>query len=149
MSNAREALIAEALGELAVLLDRVEAVAPALDAAAQAAVQAGADLAAQAGALNGGVASVIENAKTQAIKHLARRTDELTRTAAETQARSMEAAARQLFREELAPAFQRLARSLDARGANHARRSWWTHAATAVAASAVTWSIAAYALPLH
>jgi uncharacterized protein (DUF885 family) len=149
MSNAREALIVEALGELAVLLDRAEAVVPALDAAAKAAVQASTGLAAQAGALDGSVASVIRDAKAQAIRHLARRTDELARTAAEAQSRSMKAAGQQLFREELLPAFQRLARSLDDRGRKHRWQTWWAHAATAAAASAATWSIATCVLPTH
>ncbi|KQY88271.1 hypothetical protein [Pelomonas sp. Root1444] len=149
MNNAREALIVEALGELAVLLDRAEAVVPALDAAAKAAEQASAGLAAQAGALDASVANLMGNAKAQAIRHVARRTDELARTAGEAQTRSMKAAAQQLFREELLPAFQRLARSLDDRDRQHRWRSWWVHAATAAAASAITWCIAACALPSH
>ena len=44
-STAREALIVETLGEVAALIDRVEAVAPSMDASRQTLVQASAELA--------------------------------------------------------------------------------------------------------
>ena len=89
-SSAREALIAETLGEMAALLDRVEAVAPALDASRLALINASTELAGQVKAFESRMAGITENAKMQAVKHIARRTDEITRVSAEAQTRAME-----------------------------------------------------------
>lgn len=148
-SSAREALIAETLGEMAALLDRVEAVAPALDASRLALINASTELAGQVAAFESRMAGITENAKMQAVKHIARRTDEITRVSAEAQTRAMEEAARMLFRTEVGPALQRVAMPLQHladlahRGA-HPWQHWLTHAATAAAASAATWSLAAW-----
>lgn len=148
-SSAREALIAETLGEMAALLDRVEAVAPALDASRLALINASTELAGQVTAFECRMAGITENAKVQAVKHIARRTDEITRVSAEAQTRAMEEAARMLFRTEVGPALQRVAMPLQhladlaQRGA-HPWQHWLTHAATAAAASAVTWALAAW-----
>ena len=148
-SSAREALIAETLGEMAALLDRVEAVAPALDASRLALINASTELAGQVTAFECRMAGITENAKLQAVKHIARRTDEITRVSAEAQTRAMEEAARMLFRTEVGPALQRVAMPLQHladlayRGA-HPWQHWLTHAATAAAASAVTWALAAW-----
>jgi uncharacterized membrane-anchored protein len=147
--SAREALIAEALGEVAALLDRVEAVGPALDGSRLALIHAGAELAGQVTAFESRMAGITENAKVQAVKHIARRTDEITRVSAEAQTRAMEEAARMLFRTEVGPALQRVAMPLQHladlahRGA-HPWQQWLTHAATAVVASALTWALAAW-----
>lgn len=148
-SSAREALIAETLGEMAALLDRVEAVAPALDASRLALINASTELAGQVTAFESRMAGITENAKMQAVKHIARRTDEIARVSAEAQTRAMEEAARMLFRTEVGPALQRVAMPLQHladlahRGA-HPWQHWLTHAATAVAASAATWALAAW-----
>ena len=148
-SSAREALIAETLGEMAALLDRVEAVAPALDASRLALINASTELAGQVTAFESRMAGITENAKMQAVKHIARRTDESARVSAEAQTRAMEEAARMLFRTEVGPALQRVAMPLQHladlahRGA-HPWQHWLTHVATAVAASAATWALAAW-----
>ena len=148
-SSAREALIAETLGEMAALLDRVEAVAPALDASRLALANASTELAGQITAFESRMAGITENAKMQAVKHIARRTEEITRVSAEAQTRAMEESARMLFRTEVGPALQRVAMPLQHladlahRGA-HPWQHWLTHAATAAAASAVTWALAAW-----
>jgi cell division septum initiation protein DivIVA len=149
MSTAREAFIVETLGEVAALIDRVEAVAPALDASRRALIQASTDLAGQVAAFESRMAAITENAKVHAVKHIARRTDEIARGSAKTQTRAMEEAARMLFRTELGPTLQRLALPLQhladlaQRGARPWQH-WLTHAATAVGASAGTWALAAW-----
>jgi hypothetical protein len=149
LSTAREAFIAEMLGEMAALLDRVEAVAPALDASRLALINAGNELAGQVTAFESRMAGITENAKVQAVKHIARRTEEIARGAADAQTRAMEEAARMLFRTEVGPALQRVAMPLQhlADLADRGARPWqhWlTHAATAVVASALTWALAAW-----
>lgn len=149
LSTAREAFITEALGEVATLLDRVEAVAPALDASHLALINASTELAGQVTAFESRMAGITENAKVQAVKHIARRTEEITRVSAEAQTRAMEEAARMLFRTEVGPALQRVAMPLQHladlahRGA-HPWQHWLTHAATAVVASGLTWALAAW-----
>lgn len=148
MSSVREALIAEALGDVGALLDRVEMVSAALQDACKAVVQASADLKAETATANRTAALVMENATTHALRHMARRSDEIARAAAETETRAMEAAARKLFKDELAPAFNRLARSLDDRAETRKvfRASPAAHAMTAIAASAATWALAVFLL---
>lgn len=149
MSSAREALIAETLGEMAAVLDRVEAVIPALDASRLALINASTELAGQVMAFESRMAGITENAKTQAVKHIARRTDEIARASTQAQTRAMEEAARSLFRAEVGPALQRVAiplqnlADLAHRGA-HPWQLWLTHAATAVVASAITWALAVW-----
>lgn len=148
-STAREALIVEAIGEVAVLIERVEAAATTLDTSRLALTEAGAALAGQLAAFENRVTGITEHAKVQAVRHIARRTDELARSSMDAQMRAMEEAARGAFREEVGPALQRLVMPLQHlaelanRGA-HPWDCWLTHAATAVVASALTWALATW-----
>jgi hypothetical protein len=149
LSTAREAFITEALGEVATLLDRVEAVSPALDTSRLALISASTELAHQVMSFESRMAVITENAKVQAVKHIAHRTDEIARGSVEAQTRAMEEAARALFRAEVGPSIQRLIMPLQqlADLAHRGARPWehWlTHAATAAVASALTWLLAAW-----
>lgn len=148
-ATAREAFIVETLGEVAALLDRVEAVAVALEVSRLALIDASTKLAGQVSAYERRMAGITENAKVQAVKHIARRTDELAHSSLEAQRRAMEEAARTLFRTEVGPALQRVVQPLRqlAEVAQRDARPWqcWlTHAATAVLASALTLALAAW-----
>lgn len=142
-STAREALIAEAIGEVAALLDRVEALMPALDASRQAAADAGAQLAAGLEALEGRMAAVTETARTQVVQHIVRRTEEAARRAQEIQSGAIAEAAREVFRGEVERSLQHLATSVQAASLRTppAWEAWLTHATTAVLASAATWTL--------
>jgi hypothetical protein len=148
-STAREVFFVETMGEVAALLDRVEAVAPALEASRLALIDASAALAGQVTAFESRMAGITENAKVQAVRHIARRTDEIARGTLDAQTRAMGEAARTLFRTEVSPALQRVAMPLQHlaelanRGA-HPWERWLTHAATAAVASALTWALAAW-----
>jgi hypothetical protein len=148
-STAREAFIVETLGEVAALLDRVEAVASALDASRLALINAATELVGQVSAFESRMAGISENAKVQAVKHIARRTDEMARSSLDAQTRAMEEAARYVFRTEVAPSMQRLVvplqhlTDLAHRGGRPWDR-WLTHAATALVASALTLALAAW-----
>jgi hypothetical protein len=141
--TAREALIAEALGELASLLDRIEAATPAIEAASQALADASAALEGQVAAAECRVTTLADGATVQAIRQMARRSEELARAAAESETEAMRVAARELFRSELAPALQRCAQSLERRASRRLWRAgaWWTHALAAVAAAALTLAV--------
>jgi uncharacterized protein (DUF885 family) len=144
LTTAREALLAEALGEVARLAERLEAVAPALDASREAIVRSGENLAGQVGAFETRMVTITENAKTVAVRHIAQRTDELVRSAGEAQVRAMQSAAMALFRDEVHPALQRLAASLQQQPRPSRVERWWSHAAVAIVASALSWAMAAW-----
>lgn len=148
-STAREALIVETIGEVAALIDRVEALAPTLDASRIALVQASAEIAGQVTAFESRMAGISENAKVNAVRHIARRTDQMARSTLDVQTRAMEEAARMLFRTEIGPALQRAALPLQhladlAKLGARPWMCWLTHAATAVMASALTWVLAGW-----
>lgn len=149
LTTTREALMAVAIGDLGKLLDRVEAVAPQLDASQIALTLASAALADQLTAYEVRMADITENTKLKAVEHIARRTDAMARVSVDAQARAMEDAARNAFRNELNPALQRVTLPLQ-QLAELARRGarpweWWlTHAATAVLSAAISWGAAAW-----
>jgi hypothetical protein len=144
--SVREALIAEAIGDLARLLDRVEALAPAMIESNEALIAARTQLAVQLTAFESHVAALTEKAKVQAVKHILARTDEAARRSVDAQTRAMADAAQALFKAEIEPALQRLAMPLQrlVRKVGPPWELWLTHAATAAVASVATWALAAH-----
>lgn len=140
-TSAREALIAEALGDIAMLLARVDAVTPALHTACDAVDEASARMEARASQMDDKVRILTEVATEVAVKHIARRTEDRARSVAELQTRAMEAAARELFQRELTPALQRLSRITSQ--ANISAR-WWTCVGIAAASSSATFVATAW-----
>ena len=145
LRTAREALVAEALGEVVQVVERLQVVVPAVDASREALTHASTALSDQLGAFEARMAAVAEHAKGVAIRHIAQRTDELARSTAEAQVRAMQGAAYAMFRDDLHPALQRLARSIEEQQPRRVRfESWLTHGAVAVLASALSWAAAAW-----
>jgi hypothetical protein len=145
LTTAREALLAELLGEVARLAEQLEAVGPALDTSREALVRSGECLAGQVEAFEARMVTVINSAQTVAVRHIAQRTDELARKTSAAQTLAMEEAARMLFRTELSPALQRVALPLQrlADSGSRAWMCWLTHAAAAAVAAAASWMLAA------
>lgn len=149
--SAREALIVEALGDVAVLLDRIEKVRPVLVSTADAIALAATKLEAQAASMEARMATLASHTQAQAVKHIARRTDELVHSAAEAESQSMAAFARALLHAELNPALRSLVQSAQACAANSGNRTgsgrtmWWACAATATGSSILTWALATLA----
>jgi len=148
-SSAREALLFEALGEVAILLERVETVAPAMDASRLALISASTELTHRVGVFESRMAALTDNAQVQAIKHIARRIDELAHRSLDAQTQAMEDAARTIFRAEVGPALQRTALPLQqlaalAQDSMRPWNRWLTHVATAVLTSALSWAMAAW-----
>ena len=147
--TAREQLMAVAIGQLGELLDRLDALAPRLDASQLALRVVSSELADQVTAYEKRMADITENAKQQTVKHIARRADEMARVTVDTQTRAMEEAARVVFRNEVGPALQQVELPLQevaalARRGAHPWERWLLHAATAVLASAISWGMAAW-----
>jgi hypothetical protein len=144
LTTTREALVAEALGEVDRVAHRLESVVPAVDASREALTQASAKLSDQLSSFEVRMTAIAENAKGVAIRHIAQRTDELARSTGEAQVRAMHSAAISLFRDELRPALQGLAASLQQPSRLQRVERWLTHAAVAILASALSWAMAAW-----
>lgn len=139
-STAREALIAELMGELSTMLDRADALLPALNATCDAVTRASAELDGRAAQAEARLASLTEAAQAHAVRHIAQRTQELARRSAEAQAKAMQLAAHAAFSAELAPALGQLQRAL------RVGKLWWAHAATALSSSLITLALTLYFL---
>ena len=144
--SAREALIAEAIGDLGLLIDRAEALRIAMAQSRQSLVDAHAQLADQLAAFEAHVTALTERAKVLAVKHILARTEEAARRSIEEQSRAMADAARVAFGAELGAMMQRLQSALQPLIERRERRwdSWLTHAAVAAAASILTWALTAW-----
>jgi hypothetical protein len=153
-STAREALIVEALGDIAQLVDRVEALAPVINDAQRTVVQASDHLLHRVVAFEAHMATITENAKNKTVEHIARRTDQLARQSLAQQTQAMTESARAICNAEIGTTLQRLASSVHtlAERVERAERpwlSWLTHAATAaVSACATTIALTVY-LPIR
>jgi hypothetical protein len=143
-TTAREALIAEALGEVALLLDRVEALTSSMEVGRMALANARAELSAGLNAFETRMESVTDQAQTRAIEHIVRRTGEATRLSIEVQTRAMSEAARQAFTAQLDSTLARLASSVQhlIQRVDRPWELWLTHVATAVASAILTWFVA-------
>jgi 3-polyprenyl-4-hydroxybenzoate decarboxylase len=135
-SSAREALLVEMLGEVATLLDRVDALIPVLHDGCETLSRAGADMNTKSEQAQVRIAALVEAASTHAIKHIARKTEAMARTTVEAETQVMKSAAQALFRTELSAALRQLSVAVGHQATLlNTRRRWWALAATAVAAS--------------
>ncbi|NCT81665.1 MAG: hypothetical protein GXC94_00835 [Comamonadaceae bacterium] len=140
-TTGREALIAEVIGDVAQLLDRVDDLVPALNAACATLVQACADLQRKATETDGRISALTNAASTLLVKHIVRRADEAAERAGAAQIQALEVASRTLLLNELAPTMKRLEK-LASQAGNTSR--WWPHAASAVVSSAITCAATLY-----
>lgn len=144
--SAREALIAEVVGDLARMFDRAEALERSMALSRQALADAHSRLGDQLAAFEAQVTALTERAKVQAVRHIVARTDEAARRSIDQQSRAMADAARAAFDAELGATVHRLHSMLHPLVGRQRRpwERWLAHAAIAVAASSVTWVIAAW-----
>lgn len=141
LNTAREALIVEALGDVARLLDRVEALPSSMEAARLALADASTELSDRLKAFEGEIASLTQQAKVKVVEHVVRCTNEAARASIETQARAMSAAARLAFSSQVDSNLARLTTTLQQviRRVDSPWDLWLTHAATAAVSAAITW----------
>lgn len=102
-STAKEALIAEALGDLATLLDRVEAVVPHVDESRKALILTGEVLSRKIANIEPEMKEFTGRAKQETAKYLDRYLSEAARNARDTQTAAMQEAAREMFKKEVNP----------------------------------------------
>ena len=143
-SSAREALIVEAIGDVARLIDQAQALTAAMESKQLELVRADAQLSAQLDAFGARIASLSERAKVEVVRHVARQAEELNRRANSAQVAAMRDAAQGLFRSEFQAGFDRLAVLLQllVDRVNRPWVLWATNAGTALLAATVTWVVA-------
>jgi len=138
--SAREALLIEAIGDMANLIDSVERLTSEIQERGRAFDRANEGLHDSLTRFEAQVIELSENAKVQTVRHMLARTDEATRIGIEAQAQAMAKAAKQLFDSRVDPRIQQLARVITHqvdRFGNPWER-WLIHAATALIASAAS-----------
>jgi uncharacterized protein (DUF1800 family) len=148
-STAREALIVEAIGDVAQLLQRVDALKAALDERCESLLQASAAFENQVMAFDRQIAATTQNVKTQTVKYMAAQTADASKRSIEHQSQALADAARVAFGAELGATMQRLQMTL--RPLLEKRDRWWeswlTHATVAVASATATWALLVYVWP--
>jgi CHASE3 domain sensor protein len=148
-ASAREALLAEAIGDVAKLLDRAEALVPALDERCEALALASAALRDELADFERRITGATALAKTEAAKYIAARADEAARRSIDAQGKAMADAASVAFGVELGATMQRLRSTLQPPIETRRMRweRWLTHAAAAATGSAATWVLMLHLVP--
>ena len=142
-TTAREALIAEAIGDVANLLDRVEALAPAMNSSHRKLADAAIKLGACVEPFKAHIAEAMARTQNAAVEHIRRRTGEIAAESLRQQTQAMEEAARAIVAKEIGPPLRQLASALQVLVERTRRPQWetWaTYAATGcVSATAAVW----------
>ena len=148
-SDAREVLIAEALGDIVKVLDRIDAVKPTLEKSCS-------DLRLTADRLLGNIRPFQERivgraleAQDRTLRHITEQANLVARNTAVEQVAAMQESARRIFKDEVVPPLDRVASQL--REANLREqpswKAWLTHAAAAVSAASCTCVLMVYFAP--
>ena len=147
-ATAREALLAELLGDVAKLLDRVETLTATLDSARQAMSNASRDVVSSVAPLEGTIARLRDAAAREAVERIAVRARDSSRSAIEQQRQAMAETARTLFAGEIAVTLSRLTAELHQAIAAASRpwSAWRLHAATAALSALGTAALVSYLL---
>ena len=145
-STAREALVAELMCDMMKLLDRVDAVTPAIDNARQQMTTAAHELAAGVAPFKAHMVGIAAETRETSLQNIERATNQAAAKLLEAQTRAMTASARALFDKEVGPSLNQLARKLE-QLVEQTRRPWepWaTHAATATATAFLSTMLVLY-----
>jgi uncharacterized protein (DUF885 family) len=136
-TTAREALVAELIGDVATLLERMESVRPAVDEATQALVEAAGRVAGSVEPFQARITGVAKQAQVLAEEHISVRAQQLAPAMMVEQSAAMTQAAQSIVREQVEPTLQRLTASLE-RVVKRADRPWdtWLMQAATAAVSA-------------
>ncbi|MDC6166477.1 hypothetical protein [Paucibacter sp. XJ19-41] len=144
--NGREALFVESLGEMATVVNRVEALVPLLQDTRKSLIDANTQLCNQRREFDVHMHAITEHAKLVAMNHVAQHTREMTRKSVQTQVVEIHEAARKAMGAEIRPTLQELIAPLHRLAYQASQREsarerwerWLAHAMTAAVASSVT-----------
>jgi hypothetical protein len=132
-ATAREVLIVEVIGDVAKLIDRVEALTPAMNASQKKLADAAARLGGGIEPLRARMVQVITQTENAAVEHVRRCTAEIAAESMRKQRQAMEDAARAIVEKEIGPPLRQLASTLQTLVERTRRPQWetWaTYAAT-------------------
>lgn len=132
-TSIREALVVEAIGDAANLVDSIAALTPTLNRATKEIAQVHAELRATLDSFEARMTKITETAKTRALEHVAVRTDAAARQVIELQTRAMTEASRATFGSELGAALRRLGDQWERQCDQLERRWQWTALAASIA----------------
>ena len=142
-TTAREALIAEAIGDVANLLDRVGALAPAMNASHRKLADAAIKLGGCVEPFKAHITEAMARTQNAAVEHIRRRTGEIAAESLRQQTQAIEEVARAIVAKEIGPPLHQLASTLQVlieRTRRPQWETWATYAATGiVSASAAVW----------
>jgi GTPase involved in cell partitioning and DNA repair len=147
-STAKEALIAEALGDMDLLLKRLEAVVPLVDGTRKTLIKSSEMISREIATFAPHMKEFTDYAKIQTAKQIDRSVVEVTQRAKEAQLQAMQEAAREMFRKEVDPVVRQVSAQLQqlARLAQSRKNPWmpWlTHGSAFMAGTALTWLVVA------
>lgn len=129
-STAKEALIAEALGDLDLLLKRLEAVVPLVDSTRKTLIKSSETISREIATFAPHMKEFTDYAKIQTAKQIDRSVVEVTQRAKEAQLQSMQEAAREMFKKEVDPVVRQVLAQLQqiAQQRDHPFDRWATYA---------------------
>lgn len=151
-STAKEALIAEALGDMAALIDRIKKLGPVMDISHRQLVQISKDLVREVSMFETRMTDFSFKAVDVAAKQIDERTNDDATKILNTQIAAMQSAAREMFNKEFHPVVNRVVSQLEylTRLAEPNQNPWmpwmpwmhWlTHGAAFVTGAALTWLV--------
>lgn len=145
-STAKEALIAEALGDLTLLLDRLEKIGPKVDASRQALLKSSESIAREIARFAPDMQAFTHHAKVETEKYVNRHVAEATASSREVQLRAMQEGARELFKKEVDPVVREVSAQLQklallAQPRKDPWMRWLTHSTAFVTGAALTWLV--------
>ena len=142
-ATAKEALIAELMGDLADLIDRAERLTPAINKAREAMLEAAYGLTSGVPPFKAHMVKIAGITQTSSIEQIDRRAREMMVDTLFDVKLSMTQSARALFKDEVAPTLSQLTKDLrDAIDrAHHPWDGWKTHAATAILSGVAAWLV--------
>jgi len=133
-STAREALIAELIGDLAELIERVDRLTPAIDEARLKMTTAAQSLAAGVAPFKAHMVDIAAQTQKTSVQYILSRTNETAAKLLEVQSQAMTTSARAIVDKEVGPPLRQLASNLEQLVASTHRplEAWALHAATAI-----------------
>ena len=111
-TTAKESLLAEALGEMASLIERVETLTPKLQESRQALVLSHKELVNEVAIFRIQMTQVIDFTKVKTAKHIGQSADGALKKLIAIQTESMQSAGRELFRAEIHPVMRQVAQQV-------------------------------------
>jgi len=112
MSNAKEALIAEVLGDMASLIERIEKLGPDMEVSRRELLKAS-NLAFQMSGFEGRIAKLSENAVDLCVSQINQKASGVCANTQNTQIAAMQSAAREMFNKEFLPVVNRVVSQLE------------------------------------